>query len=68
MKKNVFETGISDYHKMTFTIIKLHFTRESPKTKCYQNYRKFDIHYFRSELSCQLDSTFCSFKENEDCE
>ena len=31
MKTNVFETGISDHHKMISTIIKLHITRESPK-------------------------------------
>ena len=68
MKTNVFETGISDHHKMISTIMKLHFTRESPKIKYYRNYRKFDIDYFSSELSRQLDSTFSSFKENEDCE
>ena len=48
--------------------MKLHFARESPKTKYYRDYRKFDIDHFRSELSPQLDSTFSSFKENEDCE
>ena len=51
MKTNVFETGISDHHKTIFTIMKLHFTRESPKTKYYRDYRKFDIDYFSSELS-----------------
>ena len=68
MKTNVFETGISDHHKMISTIKELHFTRESPKTKYYRNYRKFDIGYFSSEISRQLDSTFSSFKDNEDCE
>ena len=68
MKINVFETGISDQHELISTIMKLYFTRESPKTKCYRDYRKCDIEYFSSELSCRLDSTFCSFKENEDCE
>ena len=64
MKTNVFETGISDYHKMISTIMKLHSTRKSPKTKHYLDYRKFDIDYFSSELSHQLDSTFSSFKGN----
>ena len=68
MKANVFETGISDHHKMISTIMKLHFTRESPKTKYYRDYRKFDIDYFSSELSRQLNSVFCSIKENVDCE
>ena len=51
MKTNVFETGISDHHKMISTIMKLHFTRESPTAKYYRDYRKFDIDYFSSELS-----------------
>ena len=33
MKTNVFETGIADHHKMISTIMKLHFTKEIPKTK-----------------------------------
>ena len=45
MKTNVFETGISDHHKMISTIMKLHFTRESPKTTT-RDYCKFDIDYF----------------------
>ena len=67
MKTNVFETGISDHQKIISTIIKLHFTRESSKTKYYRDNRKFDIDYFSSELSRQLDSNFCCFKEMEDC-
>ena len=46
MKTNVFETVISDHHKMITTIMKLHFTTESSKTKYYRDYRKFDIDYF----------------------
>ena len=59
MKTNVFETGISDHHKMISTIMKLHITRESPKTKYYRDYRKFEIDYFSSELSRQY--TFPEF-------
>ena len=64
MKSNVFETSISDHHKMISTIRKLHFTKQSPKTKYYQDYPKFDIDYFSSEFSRQLNSVFCSIKEN----
>ena len=53
---------------MISTIIKLHFTRESRKTKYYRDYHKFDIDHFSSELSHQLDSVFCSVKENVDYE
>ena len=44
-----------------------HFTRESSKTSYYRDYRKFDIDRVSSELSRELDSNFCSVK-NEDCE
>ena len=68
MKTNVFETGISGHHKMISTIMKLHFTWKGPKTKYYRDYRKFDIDYFISELSRQLDSVFSSIKKNVDYE
>ena len=45
-----------DHHKIISTIMKRHFTRESPKTKYYRNCSKFDVDYFSSELSHQLDS------------
>ena len=68
MKTNIFETGISYHHKMISSIMKLHFTREGPKTKYYGDYRKFDIDYFSSGLSPQLNSVFCSIIENVDYE
>ena len=67
-KPSFMQTNIFDHHKMVFTIMKFHFTKESPKTQYYRGYRKLDIDYFSSEFSCQLDSTFCSIKENDDCE
>ena len=48
--------------------MKLHFTKESPKTNYYQDYRKSDIDYFSSERSRRLNSIFYSIKENVDYE
>ena len=45
-----------------------HFTRESPKTNYYRDYRKYDVDYFSSELTRQLDSVLCSITENVDYE
>ena len=56
METNVFESGISDHHKMISTIMKLYFAKENPKTKYYRDYLKTDSDYFSSELSYQLDS------------
>ena len=61
-KTNVFENGIFDLHKMISTTMKLHFTRESPKTKYYRDCRKSDTYYFSSELSGQIASTFALLK------
>ena len=53
MKTNIFETGISDHHKMISTIMKLHLTRESPKTKYYQDSSiKFSLLFYQRE--CRL--------------
>ena len=46
----MFLKRISDHHKMISTIIKLHFTRERPKAKYYQDYHKFNVDYFSSEF------------------
>ena len=62
MKTNVFKTGVSDHHKMISTIMKLHFARESPKTKYYRDYLKSDIGYFNSELSRQFVQPFVPLK------
>ena len=53
MKTNVFEICFwYIYHnRMISAIMKLHFTRESPKTKYYWDYRKFNFDYFSSGLS-----------------
>ena len=48
--------------------MKFNCKRESPKTKYYLECHEFDIDFFSSEVSHQLDSTFCSIKENIDCE
>ena len=53
MQANFLESETSDHHKMISTIMKLHFTKGSPKRKYYRDYRNFDIDYFSSELSRQ---------------
>ena len=36
---NVFETGISDHHKLAATVLKAKFTKASPKYVHYRNYK-----------------------------
>ena len=40
-KTLVSETGLSVYHKMITTFLKLHFSRLRPKVIAYRNYKKF---------------------------
>ena len=38
---NVFETGLSDFHKLATTVLKQYFSKLKPKVVNYRNYRKF---------------------------
>ena len=43
------ETGLSDFHKMTVTVLKSHFQKKGPILMKYRNYN-FDESLFRNEL------------------
>ena len=48
------ETGLSDFHKMTITVLKTTFQKLSPTLINYRNYSKFNIENFKLELSNEL--------------
>ena len=39
---HVFETGLSHFHNLTFTVLKAYFQKQKPKIIKYRNYKKFD--------------------------
>ena len=47
---NVFETGISDHHKLVTTIKKKKIAKASPKYFRYDNYKSFHEQDFKLEL------------------
>ena len=47
---NVVETGLSDFHKMTVTVLKTYFKKAPPKIVSYRDYKKFSHVEFRMEL------------------
>ena len=49
------ETGFSDFHKMTATVMKLYFKKQQPKIINYRDYRFFSNNAFRDELLIELD-------------
>ena len=52
---NVFETGISDQHKLVTTVLKAKFTKASPKYVHYCNYKNFNEEDFKLELIGKLE-------------
>ena len=49
-----FETGLSDYHKITVTIMKASFQRLQPRIINYRDYKRLQNDVFREELLSEL--------------
>ena len=47
---SVFETGLSDFHKLTTTVLKKYFPKPKRKIVNYRDYRHFRNDEFRTEL------------------
>ena len=50
MKKNSFETGLSDHHHMIYTILKAKFEKLEPKKLIYRNFKQFDSEQFKLDI------------------
>ena len=48
---NVFETGISDFHLLIVTQLKMGFQKTLSKIITYRDYRKFDNAKFRDDVN-----------------
>ena len=48
------ETGLSDYHKMIYTILKLDIKKKDPLLINYCSYKHFDDLAFRTDLKNEL--------------
>ena len=51
---NVFEAGLSDFHKLTSTVLKQYFPKLKPKVVNYRDYRKFRNEEFRIQLDNEI--------------
>ena len=47
---DTFETGLSDFHKLTFTVLKQHFPKQKPRVVIHRQYKNFCNDYFRIEF------------------
>ena len=48
------ETGISDFHKMVITVMKVFYKKQKPKIIQYRSYKNFDNQIFQRELNSEL--------------
>ena len=60
-----FETGLSDFHKMTVSVLKSSFAKQKPRILNYRNYKFFNNTLFRDQvLNKMSDSTLQTIDEN----
>ena len=52
----VIETGFSDFHQMTVTVLRSYFLKAEPKIIMYRNYRKFSNNEFRSIINTKNEN------------
>ena len=48
------ETGISDFHKLVVTVLKMFYKKQKPKVIQYRNHKPFNEQLFRIELDKEL--------------
>ena len=51
------ETVLSDFHKLTVTVLKMFFKKQSPNVISYRNYKKFLNDSFRTHLTNEISSS-----------
>ena len=53
---NTFETGLSDHHKLIWTILKSGGFKGAPIEKIYRSYKTFDVDQFQEILKIKLEN------------
>ena len=57
-ESEVIETGLSDFHKMSLTVMKVFYNKQKPKIIQYRKYKDFSNEAFMHELE-RASSRFC---------
>ena len=60
----MFETGLSDFHRMTITVIKMYFQKLQLKVVNYRDYKHFQNENFRKDLLFELPKL--NIRNNDD--
>ena len=51
---HIIETGLSDFHKMTVTVIKMYFKKQGPRSLHYRDYKRFNTQSFHQDIFANL--------------
>ena len=51
---SIIETGLSDFHRLTVSVMKINFQKQAPKILYYRNYNCFNNESFRNNLLQEL--------------
>ena len=49
-RSGISEAGLSDFHKLTFTILKMFYAKQKPRITKYRDYKNFDKITVRMDL------------------
>ena len=63
---NTFETGLSDHHRMKYTILKTKFEKFEPKKLLYRNFKQLDSEQFKLDICNSMSAvrTHAAFENN----
>ena len=50
----IYETGLSDFHKLIFTVVKMFYAKQKPRIIMYRDYKNFNNITFRMDLLKEL--------------
>ena len=63
-RSRVIETGLTDFHKMTITVLKMQFRKLELRVVSYRNYKNFSNNIFLKSLNNELSKYSFSPDEN----
>ena len=55
LKSQTLETGLSDFHKLTLTVIKVHYKKQNPLVVTYIDYKHFSNETLQTELLSAME-------------
>ena len=64
-RSHIVETGLSDFHKMTATVMKIYFKTQGPRVIYHRDYKRFNVQSFCLDLFASLHKENVNIKQLE---